>query len=84
MKKCLTPKNPEMCDPILVTLLKMRPHYNQSGRENATPSSGRSPLASYKEVPPPPPAVVELSVLKLIDTLNTRFFMRNRKPEDVT
>ena len=21
------PKNPKMCDPILVTLLKMRPHY---------------------------------------------------------
>ena len=42
-----------MCDPILVTLLKMRPHYSQSSRENATPSSGTSPLASYKEVPPP-------------------------------
>ena len=24
------PKNPKMCDPILVTLLKMRPHYSQS------------------------------------------------------
>ena len=41
-----------MCDPILVTLLKMRPHYSQSSRENATPSSGTFPLASYKEVPP--------------------------------
>ena len=41
-----------MCEPILVTLLKMRPHYSQSSRENATPSSGTSPLASYKEVPP--------------------------------
>ena len=57
MKNCLTPKNPKMCDPILVTLLKMRPHYSHSSRENATPSSGTSPLASYKEVPhPPPPA----------------------------
>ena len=46
-------KNPKMCDPILVTPLKMRPHYSQSRRENATPSSGASPLASYKEVPPP-------------------------------
>ena len=46
------PKNKKMCDPILVTLLKMRPHYTQSSRENATPSSGTSPLASYKEVPP--------------------------------
>ena len=41
-----------MCDPILVTLLKMRPHYSQSSRENATASSGTSPLANYKEVPP--------------------------------
>ena len=40
-----------MCDPS-VTLLKMRPHYSQSSRENATPSSSTSPLASYKEVPP--------------------------------
>ena len=45
-----------MCDPILVTLLKMRPHYSQSSCENATPSSGTSPLASYKEVPPSPGA----------------------------
>ena len=44
-----------MCDPILVTLLKMRPHYSQSSCENATPSSGASPLASYREVPPPLP-----------------------------
>ena len=43
-----------MCDPILVTLLKMRLHYSQSSRENATISSGTSPLASYKEIPPPP------------------------------
>ena len=54
MKNCLTPKNPKMCDPILVTLLKMRPHYSQSGRENATPSSSTSPLASHKEVSPHP------------------------------
>ena len=31
----------------------MQPHYSQSSRENATPSSGTSPVASYKEVPPP-------------------------------
>ena len=41
-----------MCDPILVIVLKMRPHDSQSSRENATPSSGTSPLACYKEVPP--------------------------------
>ena len=48
-----------MCDPTLVTLLKMRPHYSQSSRENATPSSGTSPLASYKGVPPPPPRDIQ-------------------------
>ena len=46
------PKNPKMCDPILVTLLKMPPHYSQSSRENVTPPRGTSPLASYNEVPP--------------------------------
>ena len=46
-----------MCDPILVTLLKMPLHYTQSSRENATPSSGTSPLTSYKEVTPPPPGL---------------------------
>ena len=44
------PKNQKMCDPILVTLLEMRPHYGQSSRANAIPFSGTSPLASYKEV----------------------------------
>ena len=46
------PKKTKMCDPILVTLLKMRPRYIQSGRENAIQFSGTSPLASYKVVPP--------------------------------
>ena len=41
-----------MCDPILVTLLKMRPRYSQSSRENATPSNGTCLFAPYKEVPP--------------------------------
>jgi len=41
-----------MCDPILVTLMKMQPHYSQSSRENATQSSGTSLLAYYQEVPP--------------------------------
>ena len=31
----------------------MGPHYSHSSRENATPSSGTSPLASYKGVPSP-------------------------------
>ena len=35
----------------------MQPHYSQSSRENATPFSGTSQLASYNEVsaPTPPP-----------------------------
>ena len=49
MTNCFTPKNPKMCDPILETLLKMRPHYSQSSRQNATPSP------HCQEVPPPPP-----------------------------
>ena len=46
------PKNQKICDPILVTLVKIRPHYSQSSPKNATPSSSTSPIASYKEVPP--------------------------------
>ena len=46
------PQVPKMCDPILETVLKMRPHYSQSSLENASSFSGTSPLASYKEVPP--------------------------------
>ena len=30
------------------------PHYSQPSRENATPSSSTTPLASHKEVLPPP------------------------------
>ena len=53
-------KNLTMCDPILVTLLKMRPHYGRYSRENATPSSGISPLTSYKEAPHPS-GIIDLS-----------------------
>ena len=53
-------KNQRMCNPILVTLLKQRPHYIQSSHKNATPSSGTFPLASYKEVPPTPPFTTPL------------------------
>ena len=58
MKNSLTPENPKMFDPILVTLLKMRPHYSQSSLEKATSSSGTTPLASYKAVSPPPPGQI--------------------------
>ena len=61
MKNCLTPKNPKMCDPKLVTPLKMRPHYSQSSRLNETPSSGTSPLASHKEVPLPPELLTSIT-----------------------
>ena len=55
-----------MCDPILVTLLKMQPHSGQSSRENVTPSSGTSSLASYKEVHPP--GVYHLTLAKFCGT----------------
>ena len=48
-------KNQKMCDPILVTLLKVRPRYSHSSHENATPSSATSLSASYEKVLPPPP-----------------------------
>ena len=38
------PKNEKMFDPILVPILKTRPHYSQSSRENTTPSSGTIPI----------------------------------------
>ena len=47
------PQKSENLQPILVTLLKMRPHYTHSSRENATPSSDTSLLGSCKGVPPP-------------------------------
>ena len=55
---------------ILVTLLKMRPHYSQFSRENATPSSGTSPLDSYKEVPPRGGGGVEDSISVFTHTQN--------------
>ena len=68
------PKNPKMCDPILVTPLKMRPRYSQSRRENATPFSGASPgLASYKEVLPPREWLIPVTEHKIVkDWENTR------------
>ena len=39
----LLPQKSENMRPILVTLLKMQPHYSQSSRENVAPSSGISP-----------------------------------------
>ena len=57
---CLTSKIRKCaCDPILETLLKMRPHDGQSGRENATPSSGTSPLASIRNRVQPSPLPLE-------------------------
>ena len=50
------PPNQKMCHPILVTLLKMQPHYSQSSRENATPSS----LTSQQPPSPPPSTRVNL------------------------
>ena len=59
-----------MCDLILETLMKLQPYYSKSGGENSTPSRGTSPLACYKEVPPPPVDLRSfwLKVLTLIST----------------
>ena len=51
MKNCFTQKKSENVRPHSSNSIENRPHYSQSSRENATPSSGTSPLASYKEVP---------------------------------
>ena len=58
------PQNPKMCDPIQVTMLKIQPRYSQTSCENATPSSDTSPLASNKEVQPPPPPGQNLDLTK--------------------
>jgi len=46
----------------------MQPHYSQSSRENATPSSGTSPLAYYKEVHPPGVFTSNVILKRLFDT----------------
>ena len=58
-RKCEELSHPKKSENVrphcwLVTLLKIWPHCSASSRENATPSSDTSPLASYKEVRPPP------------------------------
>ena len=59
-----------MYDPILVTLLKMRPHDSQSCPEYLTPSSSTSQLPSYKEVSPPPAPQTGRGVLIKPGTMN--------------
>ena len=52
---------------------------SQASRENATPSSGTSPLVSYKEIPPPPPTPPQLSQhrFQLSEPLNVLFHLVN-------
>lgn len=47
-----TPNILKMCNPILITVLKMQPHYSQRSHENKTPSSDTSPSASSPSFPP--------------------------------
>ena len=47
-------KNPRMCDPILVILLKMQPNKVNPGVKIRPHAAGPFPLASYKEVPSTP------------------------------
>ena len=58
-RKCEELSHPKKSETVrphcwLVTLLKIWPHCSPSSRENATPSSDTSPLASYREERPPP------------------------------
>ena len=49
----------EICKTFLLQKSKnVQPHYSQNSHENATPSSGTCPLASYKEVPPQPLRII--------------------------
>ena len=52
-----------MCHPILVTLLKMQPHYSQTCRENGTPSSG----TSIRSTPHPPAAAEQGRVFDVFE-----------------
>ena len=42
-----------MCDPILVTLLKMRPHYSQSSREMRPHPAAHPHWPLTRKYPPP-------------------------------
>ena len=64
-----------MCDPILVTLLKMQPHYSQSSRENATPSS----LTSQQ--PPSTRVNLWLNQARVYMTLNKITKMESQRDE---
>ena len=66
------PQNPKMCDPIRVTLLKTQPRYGQTSCEDATPSGDTSPLASNKEVPPPPGQNLDLTKSSLYRRTQSR------------
>ena len=74
-----------MRDPILVTLLKMRPHKSHSNRENVVPSSGTSLLACYKNVTPHPPPPARAAMLRRLSTHEylyiLYFCMHNEKDE---
>ena len=82
MKNYLTQKNHKTCDPILVTLLKIRPHYSQSGHENVTPSSSTSPttspLASYEQVDLPCFSIKKIK--KLRAKLRLTALVNNMRP----
>ena len=55
LNPCL-PQRSENLRPHSSNSVEMRLHHNHPSRENATPSSGTSPLASCKGVLPPPGA----------------------------
>ena len=48
----------------------MRPRYSHSSRENATPSSGISLIASCKR--PPPPGSMRICLISVSDGMNAK------------
>ena len=58
----------------------MQPHYSHPSHENATQSSRTSLLASYKEVPPPPP----LGKKDILDYINVTLESILGDPEGIS
>ena len=56
---------------ILVTLLKMRPHYGQSSSENSTPIQWHIPISLLQGSTPPTPGTGELFVNAKVPPLSS-------------
>ena len=66
----------KLYDLIVVTILKMQPHYSRSSRENAAPFSGTSPSAYNKEMFSPPRGRISCQLAVIILMLFLFFHIR--------